>query len=98
MLLVSGRGCYLQDFAKTTIQCGSGDRLGEVLAQTLRDKGPQGLFAGMVRLATPESSQSHFAGHRETSAVVQPPGPEQPLAVCESSHSSWCLQRLLEVS
>lgn len=38
------------DYAKTTIQCGSGHQLGKVLSETLREQGPQGLFAGMVRL------------------------------------------------
>ena len=38
------------DYAKTTIQCGSGHQLGQVLSETLREQGPQGLFAGMVRL------------------------------------------------
>ena len=36
------------DYAKTTIQCGSGHQLGKVLSETLREQGPQGLFAGMV--------------------------------------------------
>ena len=38
------------DFAKTVLQCGSELPIHRVLKQTLADKGPAGLFTGMVRL------------------------------------------------
>lgn len=37
------------DFAKTVLQCGSELPIHKVLKQTLHDKGPAGLFTGMVR-------------------------------------------------
>ena len=36
------------DFAKTVLQCGSELPVHRVLKQTLQDKGPAGLFTGMV--------------------------------------------------
>ena len=36
------------DFAKTVLQCGSALPVHRVLKQTLADKGPAGLFTGMV--------------------------------------------------
>ena len=38
------------DFAKTVLQCGSELPIHKVLKQTLADKGPAGLFTGMVRM------------------------------------------------
>ena len=39
------------DFAKTVLQCGSELPVHRVLKQTLQDKGPAGLFTGMVSCA-----------------------------------------------
>ena len=39
------------DFAKTVLQCGSELPVHCVLKQTLQDKGPAGLFTGMVSCA-----------------------------------------------
>ena len=39
------------DFAKTVLQCGSELPVHRVLKQTLQDKGPAGLFTGMVSSA-----------------------------------------------
>lgn len=37
------------DYVKTATQCGSPLGVRELVRLTLREKGPQGLFAGMVR-------------------------------------------------
>ena len=50
------------DFAKTVLQCGSELPMHRVLKQTLHDKGPAGLFTGMVSgtLCSPaQLSQPH---------------------------------------
>ncbi len=39
------------DFAKTVLQCGSELPIHQVLKQTLHDKGPSGLFTGMVSMS-----------------------------------------------
>ena len=41
------------DFAKTVLQCGSELPIHKVLKQTLQDKGPSGLFTGMVNTSEP---------------------------------------------
>ena len=43
------------DFAKTVLQCGSELPIHKVLKQTLQDKGPSGLFTGMVTLFPPRT-------------------------------------------
>ena len=49
------------DFAKTVLQCGSELPIHKVLKQTLQDKGPSGLFTGMVNTSQPCTLQfSHM--------------------------------------
>ena len=42
------------DVAKTALQCGNGRHITQVFRDLVREKGAQGLFAGMVRTCNPK--------------------------------------------
>lgn len=66
------------DFAKTVLQCGSELPIHKVLKQTLHDKGPSGLFTGMVSFSSICSLQ--------TMSLILKFGHSATALSCDNSH------------